>query len=240
MGSWNETCMVSNLPVMYGEDVVCFLIKKSRYDVRNIHEAKDLYTPISLPIRAKHNDYGGVEPGDRNLAFIHANSVVNIDDFPNDNDRDYAFIFIKESIYRPLIDRSRINIDRYYTLTEDRVKEAIDHMREKNALPMSMIIRARQEDEDRMYSLFSSLQEEELDDRDIKNITDLLNEDMLFNMILGRLRKFWMPTGNKGSQSINYYEHLVLIEAMRNSINKEIINCDADSIYLQLMGLRDY
>lgn len=244
MGSWNETCMVSNLPVMYGEPVICYLIKKSKYFdqsiAKGVYTTTDLFCPVSLPIKAVYNDYGGVSEAD-NIAFNHANNIEKIDSFPNDNNKDYALVFIKENIYRSLIDRSKIKLDKYSArYLAEKVKGWIDHVKIEISLPLVARMSMRSGEEDRVYDLIKSLSQQELSDQDIIHITNLLNEDYLFNMILGRLRKFWMPTGNKGSQNINYYEHLVLIEAMRNSINKEILNDDTASIYLQLMGLRDY
>jgi hypothetical protein len=62
MGCWNETCSISNLPILYGEEVVLIpLISNNILLNGESCYITDAYTPLSLPIYGKYNDYGGVE-----------------------------------------------------------------------------------------------------------------------------------------------------------------------------------
>lgn len=63
MGCWCETCMLSNLPICEGDDVV--IIPLFNRFGRNMsyyygYEPTDCYCPLP-PIIGKYNDYGGVE-----------------------------------------------------------------------------------------------------------------------------------------------------------------------------------
>lgn len=64
MGCWNETCGISNLPILAGEKIRVFLLARGRADSwkhGGTHYIDDLWMPLSMGIRAKYNDYGGVE-----------------------------------------------------------------------------------------------------------------------------------------------------------------------------------
>lgn len=63
MGSFNETCMVSGLPIGYGDEVRVVVIKKSPYKESGcLVYPSDLWSPVSMPIRAKYDDYGNAYP----------------------------------------------------------------------------------------------------------------------------------------------------------------------------------
>lgn len=55
MGCWNETCLITNLPIYYGEECV-FIRTTYKTDYRE----RQICVPVSLPIMGKYNDYGGL------------------------------------------------------------------------------------------------------------------------------------------------------------------------------------
>ena len=62
MGSWNNTCGLTNLPIISGEAVYVFPIQErnlSRY--RSHCYSTALYKPMIIPFVAKYNDYGAGE-----------------------------------------------------------------------------------------------------------------------------------------------------------------------------------
>jgi hypothetical protein len=66
MGSWNGTCMISNLPIHSGEDIKLVIIRKnygfSRLDMSAGYiYTTDIFTPSYLPLSGKYNDYGMIE-----------------------------------------------------------------------------------------------------------------------------------------------------------------------------------
>ena len=76
MGSWNGTCGISNLPILHGEEIVLFIIKKNQH-ARNGEGGyvycNDQYEPFTFPIHGHYNDYGGIEAVSKNgeIAFKH-------------------------------------------------------------------------------------------------------------------------------------------------------------------------
>jgi len=61
MGSWNETCMLSNLPITPGDKVVWLLIAESPYESREGCYHNDFYHIRSVPIYGSYGDYGRIE-----------------------------------------------------------------------------------------------------------------------------------------------------------------------------------
>lgn len=57
MGSWNGTCGLTNLPILYGEDVYVFPIVENQGS--SFCHSNALYRPTAIPFRAVYNDYGG-------------------------------------------------------------------------------------------------------------------------------------------------------------------------------------
>lgn len=59
MGCWNESCMISHLPIFYGEDVYGFLLLEYPFDQQFCY-ATGRYSPIAV-VLGKYDDYGGIE-----------------------------------------------------------------------------------------------------------------------------------------------------------------------------------
>lgn len=60
MGCWNETCMLTHLPIEEGEATVCVFIAQQPGDKDTIH-SDAIYAPISLPLFGEYDDYGCLE-----------------------------------------------------------------------------------------------------------------------------------------------------------------------------------
>lgn len=58
MGCWNGTCLVSNLPIYAGDEVVFFVLKRKRY-VKNVDDGHrytdDLYEPVTYPVEGEYD-----------------------------------------------------------------------------------------------------------------------------------------------------------------------------------------
>ena len=67
MGCWNGTCMISNLPILAGEETkLVFLFSPHREKVTltnasGHYYATDFLKPAFFPITGKYNDYGVIE-----------------------------------------------------------------------------------------------------------------------------------------------------------------------------------
>ena len=80
MGCWNGTCMISNLPIIYGDEIKLVLIRKSySFDRLKVSGGyvypSDAFTPSFLPINGKYNDYGMIENVDEDWNY---NLIENV------------------------------------------------------------------------------------------------------------------------------------------------------------------
>lgn len=60
MGSWDATCMVTNLPIRSGDLVVAFLLQEHGISVR-MSNLRENWAPASLPIYGRYTDQGEIE-----------------------------------------------------------------------------------------------------------------------------------------------------------------------------------
>lgn len=63
MGFWNKTCALSNLPILYGEEVyILFLVQDDLDPFVSDHcYSTTYYSPLPFFIEGKYNDYGAAE-----------------------------------------------------------------------------------------------------------------------------------------------------------------------------------
>lgn len=60
MGEWNETCMMTRLPILPGESVIGLLLTR-RSTVLDRSYPDGEYTPVSLPVLGDYDGYGSIE-----------------------------------------------------------------------------------------------------------------------------------------------------------------------------------
>jgi len=60
MGCWNHTCMLSNLPVKYGEEIATIILTQTREGYANCDSRRD-WCPAPVMYYGKYDDYGGSE-----------------------------------------------------------------------------------------------------------------------------------------------------------------------------------
>lgn len=59
MGSWNETCGVTNLPILQGEKVRLLMLgRRGRVSFGNYQD--DYWSPLMIPVRGRYDDYGNI------------------------------------------------------------------------------------------------------------------------------------------------------------------------------------
>ena len=61
MGCWNETCMVSNLPIESEDEVVLFVLDRTAGAHVPSTYPSDQWTPLSTPIFGKYDSYGCIK-----------------------------------------------------------------------------------------------------------------------------------------------------------------------------------
>lgn len=63
MGMWNETCMLSNLPILGGDEIVWLLLTDSPYEDRSGVGMHDFHFVRSIPLMGTYDTYGSIEVG---------------------------------------------------------------------------------------------------------------------------------------------------------------------------------
>ena len=66
MGSWNETCSLTNLPVLAGEPVYVMFLQETDREIESICEHFKYWSLLPFMFEAEYDDYGLVrnEKGD--------------------------------------------------------------------------------------------------------------------------------------------------------------------------------
>lgn len=70
MGCWNETCMLTRLPILEGERAAAVLLAQ-RPDIQDMSSPDCAFMPISLPVVGEYNEYGGLENIQKDPAALH-------------------------------------------------------------------------------------------------------------------------------------------------------------------------
>ena len=63
MGCWNQTCSLTNLPILYGDKIVVLplIIHNTKLLEGISYEINDKCGPICVPIIGTYDEYGGIE-----------------------------------------------------------------------------------------------------------------------------------------------------------------------------------
>lgn len=81
MGCWNGTCMISNLPILSGEEVKLVILTSHKDTVKitnttGYYYSTDLLTPAFFPITGIYNDYGMIEDIQKDWAYDLTLSIL--------------------------------------------------------------------------------------------------------------------------------------------------------------------
>ena len=72
MGCWNGTCMISNLPIQYGDRVKLVILRggisRKEHGSGYVY-SHDMFTPSFFPISGQYNDYGMIESIDEDWNY---------------------------------------------------------------------------------------------------------------------------------------------------------------------------
>lgn len=82
MGCWNGTCAVTQLPILAGEKIRLYLLKKTKYV--HFHEmgsgvchSNALFTPYALPLIGVYDDYGSITKIENETLGENIVSIIN-------------------------------------------------------------------------------------------------------------------------------------------------------------------
>jgi len=98
MGSWNATCMISKLPILYGEECVAFLIAKT-IGKPTSGSPTGKWRPISPPIFGKYADYGcldSVKNGDPLITAFNSHHSFSVGISSNRNMTNQEILEVSE------------------------------------------------------------------------------------------------------------------------------------------------
>lgn len=145
MGSWEGTCGVSQLPILYDEEVALFILVKNNLTQRmskteeigggGLVHPDSLYKPICLPIFGNYADYGMIDniedKGDvvlSHLKYMRIYSsneeygIDNLSDFLRKIERNkidnFGFMMVHKDLYYEMIDYIR-PMSYFYTKEKD-------------------------------------------------------------------------------------------------------------------------
>lgn len=128
MGCWNETCMISQLPIPVGERIKYFVLLSNYPNnlPQRMYYTHDIYAPIYLPLTGDYDDYGGIENIEKDVAFqlltehfskkhgmtlTEALDVIQEDELSivinhcgKERTHYYTYAMVPESIYEEIVD----------------------------------------------------------------------------------------------------------------------------------------
>jgi hypothetical protein len=83
MGSWNGTCMISNLPITYRDRIKLVILhsphtKKHSLAMAGYCYTTDILRPAFFPISGTYNDYGGIEEIDNDWSYKLITSILKL------------------------------------------------------------------------------------------------------------------------------------------------------------------
>lgn len=148
MGCWNETCFITNLPIVEGDKIYAFPIKKKSYTrggEATYCYSTDEYAPSAFPVIGTYNDYGAIEKihdhtdaeileWNKKLLSIPGN--IDIEDHLKDQVRrgkieGQSLLFAHYDIVNNLVKKHMSIKDYYYDIGRTTFDKFLAHEKEK-------------------------------------------------------------------------------------------------------------
>jgi hypothetical protein len=258
MGSWNETCFLSNLAIYGGDPVVGFLVAIHHYGDQNPYlgsvYSTDAGSPFGLPFDGKYDDYGSIRDYDEDSIAVRCNkNILSVDNFGECLSQiERSVVSSRDGIVEVSLKRfADIELDENYkthiktchpvpvTLVMAH-KDIVDALVEEDGVDISKKksdIRSKldafsgkhgrvfathnlgfgniTENDDYVTLIDFALEqpEEQLD-----KFLEALVIEQTIKRVMMKLRKVWMGTTGKGSQTSFRRTHLTLAEAVKTHI----------------------
>lgn len=241
MGSWNETCMITNLPITYGDRVKFFLLKSK--GTKSV--------PLFYPISGLYDDYGGIEfiDQDWNYHFVTEflkeknQSIDNVDNFRledfleaivretfkvkynTNEDSELSYVMIRGDIWNGIIE-NQINLKLYWDEENNKEIDAKTYCNKKieksiNTYQKWKVIDKEIFFEQDKHPYFTN--EYILYFLNNINTNNQFKKDniefFIINYFLESIRKTWMIQPGKGSQNSNIEPYLLLCDIIKKVTN---------------------
>jgi hypothetical protein len=225
MGCWNETCGLTNLPILENESAVLVLLA-IQSNITSACYTSDFAEPVALPIFGKYNSYGEVEQvtneADVN-AFLQAMHFGEVDTNLKVSINDVyelqthleglsvqtwkvlrlSKVMFKRSAWDAILAHQEKTIpwrEEFYAKEENRTPRNLRQVLESFFVELKqdypLAIGLRDRSNFKMV-LPAGIEPRELNNSQISALVDL----MIFDSALAASRRCWQPTSGAGSQS---------------------------------------
>lgn len=227
MGCWNETCMLTRLPIHGGDKAVCVILlnRPGRVDTCR---ADGSYLPVAEPIFGTYDEYGSLEDIEKPDAA--ADGLLRIDAFrrtPDGGKATLAAIGTRDP--REII--SALGHDAYFveqSLYDGRRVDArifpVFMSRQFYDMALDMITSGPCPDDDKfLWAITADTHFGTPVRKAVREGTadmDLLGQLWRLGVFMERMRIAWGPTAGSGSQSTVEKDQIRFYQAMADAANR--------------------
>lgn len=140
MGSWNGTCALTNLPILNGDKVALYILKKNSYTEDDVGGgfcyANCFYHPLPYVIYGEYDDYGTIENIEIDESWkilldyfmryqIEGDLIENIE---RNNIPGYSIIMIHRELHDQVIKKASLKVDFHYSEESGNLREHYEKM----------------------------------------------------------------------------------------------------------------
>jgi len=218
MGYWNETCEISSLPILTGEEVGAIILAKRQITMKQngFCCADDVFRPITPIVWGNYNDYGGIEDVaapqiEEALHAILAEEEVSFQ-IPHEGGRienitpNVSLKWLLNTIARGEVTVTYPYPNKVAPMGDPRTEECQLVLIKKDMAEYAIsctkeYAKACQGDKPGTFTLNFALHLHPILRQFLKRKSNCLEVKQI-EYFLGSLRRAWAPTGGKGSQSV--------------------------------------
>lgn len=204
MGCWNETCMVSNLPILPDQRVKVILIVSEKTDYL---DEKTFHQPVGIPLTGKYDYYGGYDFEDNELEI----EKINLSFFEfYDKVIKFKKTFLNEktiNFYNEIDNFQLVKLpisNTICTINIVAINEELYEFLSNYSISDETLYPETSELNSLQY--IEKLLLEKIDDENLIKYKKLKN----ISKTLSLLNKRWFPTNEKSSQNLEFEQHLLL------------------------------
>jgi len=240
MGSWNQTCFITNQAIRDGEDIALILIKQTdwKYVESDIGGGgfcygNTFFKPVQYTFFGQYNDYGSIEKYDNATKIVIESMFptlvgrkdpgygdVDVFHFIERGELDevkrYSYVMIKRPVYDLIVKGFGERIPYGNSLSyRDDITNAINMaLKMKEEANMSDI-----SPDMRVWELRALFGASGLDDRLMSEWKDYFDKSIfidvkIFISAISLMRKFWFPQTGAGGQDEEKYLHYIVNKKM--------------------------
>lgn len=246
MGSYNETCMLTQAPIKSGDEVIIYIltVNKGLKRSNTIIQPNHLYQPISFGIRAKYDDgYLFYDIQDEEFHKQYLNSFFEIEKLPELLDdiisdklgESYKVVTMLASVHDKVIEHFKTrnipyeknwtpdferDAEKVFTLKEVLYEERFDLLLFRGLDDYHNIMNEEFNRMDSIYKELIQVIKKAYDEKNIHSFSSYIKDLLYINTILKQSRKIWHPQAGRGNSSDEIALHLVMAQELFNIFEK--------------------